>query len=143
MGKYLEQLVKREIGCKVRSIELNLMQRCASHLSSKTDIDESFAVGAFGTNQALAGITGKMAVICRNQTDEKYEPLYRCEEIEKCANHERLVPKEWHNLADPAVQKEIVSYILPLIRGEGKRFADEYGNPDYIDWLRFSNAEGS
>lgn len=40
-GKILEQLVKDEIGCKVRSIELNLLQRCAAHSMSRTDIEES------------------------------------------------------------------------------------------------------
>ena len=41
-GKVLEDLVKSNIGCKVRSIELSLPQRCAAHIASKTDIDESF-----------------------------------------------------------------------------------------------------
>ena len=44
-GKALELAVKEEIGCKVRSIELNLPQRCASHLASKTDLCESVSVG--------------------------------------------------------------------------------------------------
>ncbi|HPY85137.1 MAG TPA: diphosphate--fructose-6-phosphate 1-phosphotransferase, partial [Ruminococcus flavefaciens] len=48
IGKYLEDVVRSEIGCKVRSIELNVMQRCSSHLGSKTDIDEAEAVGAAG-----------------------------------------------------------------------------------------------
>ena len=41
-GKLLETLVFKEFGCKVRSIELNVLQRCAMHIGSKTDLNESF-----------------------------------------------------------------------------------------------------
>lgn len=142
VGKYLEHLVKHKIGCKVRSIELNLMQRCSAHLASKTDLDESFSVGAYGTEQALNGVTGKMAVIRRGEENGEYKAVYDCEEIEKCANQELLVPKKWFDLENADAQKEICDYILPLIKGEAKKFTDPYGNYDYIDWLRFSTAEG-
>lgn len=142
VGKYLEHLVKHKIGCKVRSIELNLMQRCSAHLASKTDLDESFSVGAYGTKQALNGVTGKMAVIRRGEENGEYKAVYDCEEIEKCANQELLVPEKWFDLENADAQKEICDYILPLIKGEAKKFTDPYGNYDYIDWLRFSTAEG-
>lgn len=142
VGKYLEHLVKHKIGCKVRSIELNLMQRCSAHLASKTDLDESFSVGAYGTEQALNGVTGKMAVIRRGEENGEYKAVYDCEEIEKCANQELLVPEKWFDLENTDAQKEICNYILPLIKGEAKKFTDPYGNYDYIDWLRFSSAEG-
>ena len=142
VGKYLEHLVKHKIGCKVRSIELNLMQRCSAHLASKTDLDESFSVGAYGTEQALNGVTGKMAVIRRGEENGEYKVVYDCEEIEKCANQELLVPEKWFDLENADAQKEICDYILPLIKGEAKKFTDPYGNYDYIDWLRFSTAEG-
>ena len=142
VGKYLEHLVKHKIGCKVRSIELNLMQRCSAHLASKTDLDESFSVGAYGTKQALDGVTGKMAVIRRGEENCEYKAVYDCEEIEKCANQELLVPEKWFDLENADAQKEICNYILPLIKGEAKKFTDPYGNYDYIDWLRFSTAEG-
>ncbi len=44
-GKALEFIVKENIGVKVRSVEVNVLQRCASHLASLTDIEESFAQG--------------------------------------------------------------------------------------------------
>jgi len=40
-AKVLEELVRDRIGCKVRSIELNLMQRCAAHLASATDLEDA------------------------------------------------------------------------------------------------------
>ena len=44
-AKVLEELVRDRIGCKVRAIELNLMQRCAAHLASATDLEESRMLG--------------------------------------------------------------------------------------------------
>ena len=35
-GKTLEFLVKEKLGVKVRSVEVNVLQRCAAHLASKT-----------------------------------------------------------------------------------------------------------
>ena len=70
-GRVLEDLVKERLGCKVRSIELNLPQRCASHLASKTDIDESVGVGKAAVNAAIEGKTGVMMTINRND-DSKY-----------------------------------------------------------------------
>ena len=45
LEKMLESLVFKEFQCKVRSIELNVLQRCAMHIGSKTDLNESFVVG--------------------------------------------------------------------------------------------------
>ena len=83
-----------------------------------------------------------MAVIRRNDENGGYQAVYDCEEIEKCANQELLVPEKWFDLEDKTVQKEICDYILPLIKGEAKHFTDDYGNYDYINWLQYSNAEG-
>ena len=44
-GKCLEYMIKEALNIKVRSIELNVLQRCASHIASLTDINESFALG--------------------------------------------------------------------------------------------------
>lgn len=65
IGKYLEQLVREKLGCKVRSIELNVMQRCSSHLCSKTDIDEAEQIGSVGVQCALRGETGRVMVFRR------------------------------------------------------------------------------
>ena len=45
LGAMLAESVKRQTGAKVRSIELSLLQRCASHVASKTDIDEAYMAG--------------------------------------------------------------------------------------------------
>ena len=131
VGKYLELLVKNEIGCKVRSIELNLMQRCSSHLSSLADIEESFSVGEFGVEAALAGQSGRMVVIKRLQ-DTPYSSAMQTVEIEEVANQEQLVPPKWFDLEDNNVKQEICRYILPLIQGDVPKFENAYGLNEYI-----------
>ena len=64
-GKVLEQIVKAEIGCKVRSIEFSLTQRCASHIASLADISESVAVGRGAVSAGVEGKSGVMATIDR------------------------------------------------------------------------------
>ena len=61
IGKYLEGLVGNRIGCKVRSVELNILQRCAGYMLSETDIIESRNLGAFAAVSSIRGESGKMS----------------------------------------------------------------------------------
>ena len=117
VGKCLENIVRNEIGCKVRSIELNVMQRCSSHICSKTDIDEAAAIGAAGLSAALSGETGKV-MIFRRISDMPYTVTIESVAAEKIANKERKVPVEWLNPRQNNVRDDAIKYFLPLIQGE-------------------------
>lgn len=116
-GKYLEHLIHDTIGCKVRSVELNVLQRCASHCASLTDIQEAFTLGKLGVDYALEGVTGHMVRLVRT-ADEPYTVEYSVEDINKIANEERMVPVEWINEAGNDVTEDMVRYMRPLIQGE-------------------------
>ena len=58
-GKYLENLIKDRLGVKVRSVELNVSQRCSSAMLSATDLQEAVDSGAYGVKCALHGESGK------------------------------------------------------------------------------------
>ena len=92
IGSYLERAVRAEIGCKVRSIELNVMQRCSSHLCSRTDIDESEAIGAAGVCCALQGGTGKVMVF-RRLSDMPYTVTIETADAKEIANREKALPR--------------------------------------------------
>lgn len=115
-GKCLENLVSEKIGCKVRSVELNVLQRSAAHMASATDLDESFKLGQKGVSLALEGRTGEMAVI-RRVSDEPYDVVYESEDVEKIANLAKVVPAEWINEAGNDVTEEMVNYLRPLVQG--------------------------
>lgn len=117
IGKTLENIVFREIGCKVRSIELNVMQRCSSHMSSMTDIHEAENIAAEAVKTAVAGETGKM-MIFRRIYDTPYTVRIETVDVSQVANKEKKFPKKWINDAENNVNDEAISYFLPLIQGE-------------------------
>ena len=116
-AKVLEGLVKERIGCKVRSIELNLMQRCASHLASANDLSESRMLGMTAADRAISGVSGQMAVVLRD-SDEPYRVHYSTVDIAEVANLEKKVPDSWINAGGNDVTEEMLSYLRPLVRGE-------------------------
>ncbi len=116
-GKNLEALVKEKLGCKVRSIELSLTQRCASHIASRTDIDESVMVGRGAVFAAIDGKSGVMMTIVRD-SDEPYSVHIGTEDISQIANAVRGVPKEFINEEGNGITDAGLKYLAPLIIGE-------------------------
>ena len=116
-GKVLEELVKDRIGCKVRSIELNLPQRCAAHLASLTDITESVGVGRAAVEAAVSGKTGVMMTINRAE-GENYSVYYDSADISGIANGVKGVPREYINADGNGLTEECINYLAPLIVGE-------------------------
>mgnify|MGYP004505936787 FL=1 len=129
-AKALEILVKDKIGIKCRSVEINIMQRCASHMASATDIREAFELGVSAARYAVAGNSGFIPVLKRvSETPYRYDIEYI--ELGCIANIEKKVPIEWINKEHNDVTKEIAGYIKPLIRGEIEvPYKD--GIPDYL-----------
>lgn len=116
-GKYLENLVKEKLGVKVRSVELNVSQRCSSACLSKTDLDEAIASGAFAVNAALAGETGLMVAFAR-MSDKPYEMKCSLKDVNKICNEEKCVPLEWITKDGSDVGEAFITYALPLIQGD-------------------------
>ena len=114
-GKYLENLVKERLGVKVRSIELNVCQRCSSSMLSKTDQKEAIASGAYGVTCALKGETGKM--IAFNRTED-YRIDYVTEDVNLICNQEKTVPLEWITNDGSDIGEEFIRYATPLIQGD-------------------------
>lgn len=117
VGKALEKVVARELNCKVRSIELNVMQRCASHMSSKRDITEAERIGGAAIKAVLDGESGKTMVFKR-VSNSPYN--VRIESVDACevANHVKYFPAEWIAENGHNVTQDAIDYFLPLIQGE-------------------------
>ncbi len=113
----LAGLIKAETGYKTRGIELSLMQRCASHCASKTDIEETFGAGREAVRAAVNGETDKMVCYARKEGD-KYECEYKLLPLELAANTEKTVPLEWIINEGTGISDEFVKYAMPLIQGE-------------------------
>ncbi|BCJ96880.1 pyrophosphate--fructose 6-phosphate 1-phosphotransferase [Anaerocolumna cellulosilytica] len=135
----LAQRAAREIGCKTRAIELNTLQRCASHMASLVDIKEAFLAGAAGVRAADEGKSGEMIILKRTSGDSKAcKSIYECStdtfDIHKIANMEKKVPLEWIDLTNNKVTKDFVDYARPLIGDELSPIMVE-GLPRHIEYV--------
>ena len=118
---YLAGYLGAEIGCKTRSIEFSTLQRSASHMASRVDVDEAFMVGGAAVKAADEGDTGKMVVIDR-VADDPYMSAAGIYDVHRIANNEKLVPRSWMNREGNYVTEEFVNYIEPLIQGDYQPF---------------------
>jgi 6-phosphofructokinase len=115
----LANIAKDKSGAKVRGIEFSLLQRCAAHIASLTDVNEAYLAGQVAVQSAINGITDKMVAFERAEGTE-----YKCEtklvDLSVVANAEKKVPLEWMNKDGNGLTEDFVHYALPLIQGESK-----------------------
>ena len=115
-AQYLSQLAKDQLGVKSRGIELNTLQRCASHAASKVDLDEAEALGAAGVEAVLQGKTGVMVGIHRT-SDTPYTTEIRATPVADVANKVKLVPREMISEDGFNVTDAALTYLRPLAAG--------------------------
>ncbi len=114
---YLANVVSRELGCKTRAVEFSTLQRSASHLASRVDINEAFMVGGAAVKAADEGDSGKMVVIDR-VSDDPYQSATGIYDVHKIANGEKLVPRNWITEDGTYVTEDFIDYVRPLIQGD-------------------------
>ena len=113
----LANMVQGKIAPKVRGIEFSLLQRCAAHVASKTDIEESFLAGQTAVRAAVEGNTDYMVAFERAEGSE-YICNTKLLPLSKVANTEKKVPREWINKEGNGILPAFVDYALPLIQGQ-------------------------
>ena len=128
-GKYLENFVRERLGIKVRSVELNLCQRCSIFSQSLTDAREAALAGSSAVEAALKGESGKMVSFVRT-SDEPYELTCSLEDVNSICNQEKKVPLEWITKDGTDVSEEFLTYARPLIQGN-PAIPMKNGLPDY------------
>jgi 6-phosphofructokinase 1 len=115
----LANFANSKIKAKVRGIEFGIIQRCAAHLASETDVNEAYLAGEAAFKAAEAGVTDKMVAFERGAGSE-----YTCRtilvDLADVANFEKKVPREWINDAGNGLLQPFIDYALPLIQGESK-----------------------
>ncbi len=116
-ASYLANHIHEKLGCKTRAVEFSTLQRAASHLASRIDINEAFMVGGAAVKAADEGTSGVMVVIDRI-SDDPYQSSTGVYDVHRIANGEKLVPREWINKEGNYVTEEFVDYVKPLIQGD-------------------------
>ncbi|MHB1452561.1 MAG: 6-phosphofructokinase [Saccharofermentanales bacterium] len=113
----LANYIKDQLGCKVRGIELSLLQRCAAHWASRRDVEESFLAGQTAVRSAVDGMTDYMVGFERPASGA-YECIIKLIPLNDVANTERVIPREWINDEGNGLLRPFLDYIIPLIEGE-------------------------
>lgn len=132
-GEILENYIRNQFGVKVRSVELNVSQRCSGMLVSGADIEEAVMAGTCGVVEALKGTTGKMVAFSRS-SQLPYELTCEMVDVNAVCNKEKTFPKEWITNHGTDIGPEFREYVLPLIKGEPDRKMKD-GLPLYLSRL--------
>ena len=96
---------------------MNVLQRCAAHIASLTDLDEAFALGQQAVSYAEDGATMCMLTLHRT-SDDPYAIEIQSSPIDEIANLARSVPRSWINEEGNDITQEFLTYMRPLIQGE-------------------------
>ena len=116
-SRYLSELIHDKLNCKSRAIEFSTLQRCASHLASRTDVNEAYAVGGAAASAAFAGETGRM-ISLKRISDYPYQCITESVDVQQVANLEKKVPLDWITPDGMQVTAAFEEYARPLILDE-------------------------
>ena len=116
-GKALESFLNQHLDVKIRSIELNVMQRCAAHIASETDLAEAERLGRKAVELAGEGKTDIM-VCLRRVSNNPYTVVCESAPVAHIANEMKCVPDTYINGRGNGLTQEMVEYLKPLIQGE-------------------------
>ena len=112
----LAQMIS-SIGLKNHWAVSDYLQRSARHISSKTDLDQAYAVGKKAVEFALSGKNAVMPVI-RRLSDKPYKWKIESASLSKVANVEKTLPKSYISNDGFRVTNKGLNYLRPLIQGE-------------------------
>ena len=116
-ARYLANVVARNLDTKTRCIELSTLQRCAGHLTSRTDITEAYQVGGAAVKAAFEGVTGQMVALKRI-SNSPYQCTTELHPISEVTNLEKKVPLSWMNENHTQMTEDFLAYARPLIQAE-------------------------
>ena len=116
-ARYLSNLVAKNLPTRTRAVELSILQRCAGHVTSRTDITEAYQVGGAAAKAAFEGVTGKMVALKRLSNDP-YQCTTELVDINDVANFEKKIPVEGINDTRTDMLPPFLQYARPLIQAE-------------------------
>ena len=129
-GAYLASIIKDRLKIKTRAVELSTLQRCASHISSLTDVNEAFMAGRDGVKAAFEGKSGEM-IIFKRVSNSPYIMKTETADIHNIANYLKTVPDNMISKDGIQITGAFREYALPLIMGETEQYIS-YGTPRHI-----------
>jgi 6-phosphofructokinase 1 len=111
---YLTNLLRKQFTCKVRGIDLGLMQRCDVHTASPVDIEEAISLGQEAVKAVLEGTSGIMTAIER-LSSIPYTTAIRRINISQVIKQDGVMPRNYISPAKNYIQEDFLEYIEPLV----------------------------
>ena len=110
-------MIKDNLGYKYHWAVSDYLQRAARHISSKTDLDQAYAVGKAAVRFALSGENAVMPIIKR-VSSKPYSWEIDKVKLSKVANVEKKLPENFITKDGFGVTEACKNYLRPLIQGE-------------------------
>ena len=120
-GRYLTQLVGRELGVRVRYEKPGTTQRSFMACVSRTDALEASLVGRAAVRYALDGNSDSMVILVR-QPRSVYECDTGLASLEVVAGNAKCLPPEFINTSPELVMEAYLKYARPLVGGPMPRY---------------------
>jgi ATP-dependent phosphofructokinase / diphosphate-dependent phosphofructokinase len=126
----LANLVQSRLKLKQHWAVADYLQRAARHIASKTDLEQSYAVGRAAVEFAAKGMSGVMPTIVRTSS-RPYRWKIGVAKLTDVANVEKKMPREFITADGFHITAKCRNYLQPLISGEA--FPPfENGLPKYV-----------
>jgi 6-phosphofructokinase len=131
----LANLVQSKLKLKQHWAVADYLQRAARHIASKTDLEQSYAVGKAAVELAVKGMNSVMPTIVR-QSSRPYRWTIGVAQLSDVANVEKKMPRDFITPDGFHITQKCRNYLEPLVGGEA--FPPfEKGLPKYV---RLKNA---
>jgi 6-phosphofructokinase len=126
----LANLVQSRLKLKQHWAVADYLQRAARHIASKTDLEQSYAVGKAAVEFAAKGLSGVMPTIVRTSS-KPYRWKIGVAKLTDVANVEKKMPRDFITADGFHITAKCRNYLQPLISGEA--FPPfENGLPKYV-----------
>ena len=126
----LANLVQSKLKLKQHWAVADYLQRAARHIASKTDLEQSYAVGKAAVEFAVKGMNSVMPIIVR-ASSKPYRWKIGVAKLTDVANVEKKMPRDFISADGFHITAKCRAYLEPLIAGEAF-LPFEKGLPRYV-----------
>jgi ATP-dependent phosphofructokinase / diphosphate-dependent phosphofructokinase len=130
VAPFIADMVKRELKLKNHWAVADYLQRAARHVASKTDVEQTYALGKAAVEFAVKGMNGVMPAVKRI-TSKPYKWEIIAAPLTKVANHEKKMPRDFITADGFHITQKCRNYLQPLIAGEAYPPYED-GLPKYV-----------
>jgi ATP-dependent phosphofructokinase / diphosphate-dependent phosphofructokinase len=130
VAPFITDMVKRELKLKNHWAVADYLQRAARHVASKTDVEQTYALGKAAVEFAVKGMNGVMPAVKRI-TSKPYKWEIIAAPLTQVANHEKKMPRDFITTDGFHITQKCRNYLQPLIAGEAYPPYED-GLPKYV-----------